>query len=177
MRRTLLALCAGIGLTYLGEVAAWAQAGPHLMVLPEELAWTDMPTILPGAKLAVIEGPLDKPAPFTFRLRLPANYHIPAHWHPWVEHVTVLSGTLNMGTGDKLDRSNTRALSAGGVAVMPAQTPHFSWTREETIVQIHGVGGPHVVHKEPILIFRCINCTHRSITTVIFQTLPPHARG
>ncbi len=140
MKHTLAALCAGIVLTYLGVAAAWAQAGSHIMVMPEALEWKDMPTLPPGAKLAVIEGPLNEPVPFTFRLKLPANYQIPAHWHPWIEHVTVISGTLNMGTGDKLDRSKTRALSAGGVAVMQANTNHFSWTREETIVQIHGVG-------------------------------------
>lgn len=115
------------------------------MVMPEELQWTDMPTLPPGARFAVIEGPLNKPVPFTLRLRLPANYEIPAHWHPWIEHVTVLSGTLHMGVGDKLDRAKTKALPAGAVAVMQANTNHFSWTREETMVQIHGVG-PLVIH-------------------------------
>lgn len=149
MKHTFAALYAGLVLTSLGVAAAWAQAGAHIMGLPEELAWTDMPTLPPGAKVAVIEGPLDKAVPFTFRLRLPANYHIPAHWHPWVEHVTVLSGTLHMSTGDKLDRAKTRALAAGGVAVMPAKTPHFSWTREETIVQIHGVGPLVITYVNP----------------------------
>src|SRR5262245_60619763 len=149
MQPTFVALCAGIVLTYLGVAAAGAQAGSPLMVMPEELQWTDMPTLPPGAKVAVIEGPLNEPVPFTFRLRLPAHYQIPAHWHPWVEHVTVLSGTLNMGTGDKLDRSKTRALSAGGSAVMPAQTPYFSWTREKTIVQIHGVGPLVITYVNP----------------------------
>jgi len=110
------------------------------MVMPDELIWTDMPTLPPGAKLAVIEGPLNEPVPFIFRLKLPANYQIPAHWHPWTEHVTVISGTLNMGTGDRLDRSKTTALSTGAVAIMQPKTNHFSWTDEETIVQIHGVG-------------------------------------
>jgi hypothetical protein len=27
--------------------------------------------------------------PFTVRLKFPANYQIPAHWHPAVERVTV----------------------------------------------------------------------------------------
>jgi hypothetical protein len=140
MKNTLAALSASIVLTYLGASAAWAQSGTPMMVMPDKLVWTDMPTLPPGAKLAVIEGPLNEPVPFTFRLKLPANYEIPAHWHPWIEHVTVISGTLHMGTGDKLDRSKTTALSAGGVAIMQAKTNHFSWTKEETIVQIHGVG-------------------------------------
>lgn len=45
-----------------------------------------------------------------------------------------------MGTGDKLDRAKTKALSSGAVAIMPPNTNHFSWTKEETLVQIHGVG-------------------------------------
>jgi hypothetical protein len=36
MKHPLAALCAGLVLTYLGVAAAWAQAGSHLMVMPEE---------------------------------------------------------------------------------------------------------------------------------------------
>jgi quercetin dioxygenase-like cupin family protein len=57
----------------------------------------------------------------------------------------VISGSLNMGMGDRLDRSKTRRLPAGSVAVIPPNTNHFSWTGEETIVQIHGFG-PLVIH-------------------------------
>ncbi|MEO5573536.1 MAG: cupin domain-containing protein, partial [Gammaproteobacteria bacterium] len=78
--------------------------------------------------------------PITFRLKFPADYKLPAHWHPGIEHVTVISGTFNMGTGDKLDPSKTKPLSAGSVAIMQPKTTHFAWTKEETIVQVHGVG-------------------------------------
>jgi hypothetical protein len=44
--------------------------------------------------------------------------------------VVLISGTLNMGTGDKLDRSQTKSLHAGSVAVIQPKTNHFSWTRE-----------------------------------------------
>jgi hypothetical protein len=33
--------------------------------------------------------------PVALRLKMPAGYTIPAHWHPTDEHVTVLSGTLS----------------------------------------------------------------------------------
>ena len=52
----------------------------------------------------------------------------------------MISGTFNMGTGDKLDAAKTNPLSAGRVAIMSPKTHHFAWTREETIVQVHGVG-------------------------------------
>jgi hypothetical protein len=52
----------------------------------------------------------------------------------------VISGTLNMGVGEKFDRSKTNPLPAGRVAVVPSTVPHFSWTAEDSIVQVHGIG-------------------------------------
>jgi len=124
-------------------------AEDHLMIIPDDLKWADIPALPPGAKVAVIEGPMDQATPFTFRLKLPADYKIPAHWHPAIEHVTVISGTFNMGVGDKLDPSKTKALSAGSVAIMPPKTNHFAWTKEETIVQVHGVGPWGVTFVDP----------------------------
>jgi len=123
----------------LGAPAAWA-ADTHLMVMPADLKWVDVPSLPPGAKIAVIEGPMNEALPFTVRLKLPADYKVPAHWHHAIEHVTVISGTFNMGTGDKLDQSKTMPLSAGSVAIMQPKTNHFAWTKEETIIQAHGVG-------------------------------------
>lgn len=140
MRSTLAALSTTLVLTCLGAPAVWAQSATHTMVAPDEMKWTDVPSLPPGAKLALLEGPLSEAVPFTFRLKFPANYQIPAHWHPAIEHVTVISGTFNMGTGDKLDSAKTMALSAGGVAIMQPKTNHFGWTKDETIVQVHGVG-------------------------------------
>jgi len=110
------------------------------MVTPTDLKWADVPSPPAGAKIAVIEGPLTEAVPFTFRLKLPADYKIPAHRHPAIEHVTVISGTFNVGTGDKLDATKTKPLSAGSVAIMPPKTNHFGWTKEETVVQVHGMG-------------------------------------
>jgi anti-sigma factor ChrR (cupin superfamily) len=115
-------------------------AEDHVMVTPNELKWADVPSLPPGAKVAVIEGPMDQATPFTIRLKLPADYKIPAHWHPAIEHVTVLSGTFNLGMGDTLDPTKTKALPPGSIAIMQPKTHHFGWTKEETIVQVHGVG-------------------------------------
>jgi hypothetical protein len=90
-----------LGVVSVAAPSVWAQSGAHTMVTPGELKWVDVPSLPPGAKLAAIEGPLNEPVPFTFRLRFPADYKIPAHWHPAIEHVTVISGTINMGVGDK----------------------------------------------------------------------------
>jgi quercetin dioxygenase-like cupin family protein len=123
--------------------------GDHLMVAPADLKWADVPSLPPGAKIAVIEGPMNEAKPFTMRLRLPADYQIPAHYHSAIEHVTVISGTFNMGTGDKLDTKATRALGAGSIAIMQVGTRHFAWTKEETVVQVHGVGPWTVTYVNP----------------------------
>jgi quercetin dioxygenase-like cupin family protein len=129
--------------------ACWAQAGAHSVVAPRDLTWADVPSLPPGAKIAVIEGPPTEAVPFTFRLKLPANYKIPAHSHPAIEHVTVMSGTFNLGTGDKLDAGKTKPLSAGSVAIMQPNTNHFGWTKTETIVQVHGVGPWGITYVNP----------------------------
>ena len=140
MKNTLITLSVAVAVACLGVAQSWAESAHHMMVTPDELKWADVPSAPPGAKIAVIEGPLNEAGPITFRLKFPADYKLPAHWHPGIEHVTVISGTFNMGTGDKLDPSKTQPLSAGSVAIMQPKTHHFAWTKEETIVQVHGVG-------------------------------------
>jgi len=126
-----------------------AQHSDHRMISPNDLKWSDVPSLPPGAKIAVIEGPMSEPVAFTVRLKFPANYQIPAHWHPAVERVTVLTGTFNMGTGDKLDKQKTTPLSAGSIGIMQPKTSHFGWTQEEVIVQLNGTGPWGVTYVNP----------------------------
>ncbi len=127
--------------------SAWAQ---HKMVMPDDLKWNDVPSLPRGAQGALIEGPMSEAVPFILRLKLPANYRIPPHWHPAVERVTVLSGTFNMGIGETFDRSSTHALPPGGMMIMQPKTPHFGWTASETVVQVHGTGPWGVTYVNPV---------------------------
>jgi hypothetical protein len=149
MRKMLATLSAILVLACVVAPAAWTLPGNHMMVTPDELKWTDVPSLPAGAKVAVIEGPLSEAVPFTFRLKFPGNYELPAHWHPAIEHVTVISGLLNMGVGDKLDRSGTKPLSAGSAAIMQPKTNHFVWTNGETVLQVHGVGPWGITYVNP----------------------------
>lgn len=130
---------------------ASAQSLPgHSMMSPADLKWVDVPSLPPGAKLAVLEGPMNEAVPFTARLRFPANYRIPAHWHPAIEHVSVLSGTFYMGLGDVLDTSKAMAIQPGGFAVMHTKTPHYAFTTAEpTEVQLHGNGPWGITYLNP----------------------------
>jgi quercetin dioxygenase-like cupin family protein len=149
MNTKLVVLLVALATCCLGASTTWAQAGAHIMVTPTDLKWADVPSLPAGAKIAVIEGPPTDAVPFTFRLKFPADYKIPAHSHPAIEHVTVISGTLNFGAGDKLDVTKTKPLPAGSVAVMPPKANHFGWTKEETIVQVHGMGPWGVTYVNP----------------------------
>jgi quercetin dioxygenase-like cupin family protein len=71
---------------------------------------------------------------------MPDGFTIPPHWHPAVEHATVISGTFNLGMGEKIDKSAAHALSGGGFAFMPPGMRHFAWTTGETVIQLHGIG-------------------------------------
>ena len=139
-----------LGLWALAAPVAFGQhAGGHSMVNPSDLKWAPVPSLPAGAQIAIIQGPMNEAKPFTIRLKLPANYRIPAHSHPAIEHVTVISGKFNMGTGDTLDDSKTTALLPGSVAIMQIGTNHFAWTSEETVVQLHGIGPWDVKYVNP----------------------------
>src|SRR5690349_13828723 len=69
-----------------------------------DIQWGPAPPVVPpGAQLAVISGDPSKEGLFTMRLKMPANYKVPAHHHPTAEYVTVISGDFRAGLGDKLD--------------------------------------------------------------------------
>src|SRR3984893_12350804 len=83
-------------------------AGPSLAAtMPataDGLTWGLAPPVLPkGAQIAVLSGDPSKDGLYVLRLKVPANYKIPAHNHPTSEYVTVISGKFHIGMGDKLD--------------------------------------------------------------------------
>jgi hypothetical protein len=132
----------------IGPQAGAQHSGGHIMLAPSELTWTDLPS-LPGVKIAVIEGPLNQAVPIMFRLKFPANFNIPPHWHPGIEHITIISGTLHMGIGSVFDKSKTRPLTTGSVSIMQPGTHHYVWTAEETIGQVHSIGPWSVNYVNP----------------------------
>ena len=75
---------------------------------------------------------MNEAVPFIVRIKFPAGARVPAHWHPAIEHVTVMSGTFEIGIGDKLDESKTMRFPAGSVTIMQPKTTHFGVFNEET---------------------------------------------
>jgi quercetin dioxygenase-like cupin family protein len=107
---------------------------------PEELKWTAVKEMPAGAEVTVLSGNPSKHEMFTARIKFPANYTVPAHSHAIAEYDTVISGTYYLGTGKVVNTEKGVALPAGSFAKLPPHTPHYGWTKEETILQISGVG-------------------------------------
>jgi quercetin dioxygenase-like cupin family protein len=133
----------------LAATAAVAQHS-HVLVPADKVQWGPAPPFLPaGAEISVLEGNPGAKGAVTLRLKLPANYVIPPHWHSMDERVTVLSGTLNVGMGDKLDRPGSQALAPGGFVSLPAKMHHYAWTKAPTIVQINLEGPFDIFYINP----------------------------
>ncbi len=113
----------------------------HAVVTPDEIKWVDGPPSLPpGAKVVMLEGDPTKEGHFVMRAKMPDGYKIMPHTHPKDERVTVLSGTLHMGMGEKFDEKATKAMPAGSYGHMGPGVKHFAFTKGETVIQVHGVG-------------------------------------
>ncbi len=119
----------------------------HVLVMADKVQWAPAPPFLPaGAEISVLEGNPSEKGEVTLRLRFPANYNIPPHWHSMTERVTVLSGALHVGMGDKLDRKASQSLEPGGFVSLPAKMHHFAWTASPTVVQISLQGPFDIVY-------------------------------
>jgi hypothetical protein len=144
------ALLALVALLALLALPAWAAEKHHIVVPLGEVSWSPGPPTLPsGAQLAVLFGSPAEDGPFVIRLKFPAGYEVPPHWHSKPEHVTVIAGAFGMGTGEMPDRAAAPLLAAGGFVGIPARMPHYAWTDQETVVQINGMGPFDITYVSP----------------------------
>jgi hypothetical protein len=126
--------------------SAAALAADNAIINPKDIKWGDAPPVLPkGAKIAVLHGDPFKKGAYVLRLQMPANYRLPPHWHTQPEHVTVVSGTLNIGMGDTMADAKAHAITAGGYHFLPGKTNHYAFTKDATVVQLNG-DGPFDIH-------------------------------
>jgi hypothetical protein len=121
----------------------------HVLVKADAVKWAPAPPLPAGAEIAVLEGDPGAKGTVTLRLKFPANYDIPAHWHSMTERVTVLTGALNVGMGDTLDRKTSQRLDPGGFVSLPGKMNHFAWTTTPTIVQINLEGPFDIFYVNP----------------------------
>ncbi len=117
------------------------KAALPIVVTPDNLQWKDAPNMLPpGAQMSVLEGNLKTKNYVTLRIKMPANYQVAPLYSQSLERITVLSGTINIGTGNKLDTNNGTALPTGSFVVVPANKHFYIWSSEDSVIQINGMG-------------------------------------
>jgi hypothetical protein len=125
-------------------------APAHILIKPDALKWGPPPPGLPaGAQLAVLVGDPGKAEMFVFRAKMPDGYTVKPHWHSIDESVTVLQGTMLLGSGDTLDASKAEAMPAGSFMQMPKMMHHYAIAKGETIIQIHGMGPFDITYINP----------------------------
>lgn len=71
-------------------------------------------------------------------IRVPANFHVPKHWHTANETHTIISGTFIMSHGDE-----RHELGPGSFNYVPSRVVHEGWTKpDEGALLFITVDGP-----------------------------------
>jgi quercetin dioxygenase-like cupin family protein len=136
-----LALLA-VGLVLSVVAVAQQTAAPGVVALtPGEMTWASQGVFaVPGMEQLNLVGDPTKPGPYTLRLKFPKGFKIRPHTHPDSREVTILSGIFATGYGETFDVGNLKILPAGSFYTEPANLPHYIEIKEDTVLQVSGVG-------------------------------------
>ena len=63
--------------------------------------------------------------------------------------MTVISGMLFLGMGDKLDLTSAEVLKPGGFHAIGAQVHHYAFSKTGAVIQIHGEGPFDITYINP----------------------------
>jgi hypothetical protein len=114
------------------------------------LAWGPPPPALPsGSKVAVVSGDPAKPGPFTIRIDMPPDYAVRPHYHPAIETVRLLEGTLHLGHGPKWDEQAFKTVAPDQPVSMPAKQPHFVHAASRVLIEVQSTGPFEVTYVNP----------------------------
>jgi quercetin dioxygenase-like cupin family protein len=121
----------------------------HTTMQADDLRWSAPAAYAKGAQLAVVRGDPTKEGMYVVRLKVPAGFKIAPHTHPNDENVTILSGSFNIGSGDKLDESKGTQVKTGGYSFVMKGMTHYAWFTDDTILQLHGIGPQGATYVNP----------------------------
>ena len=106
---------------------------------PDEIVYKKNPL---GVESAVLYGDPTKAGLFVQRVKIPAGFKVPPHWHPDSERtLTVMSGTLYFGLGERWDESKMEPRPAGTFFAEVPKVAHYVWAKDgEVVLNITGMG-------------------------------------
>jgi quercetin dioxygenase-like cupin family protein len=117
-----------------------ASASSHAMVHAADTKWGPAPPAFPkGAQAAVLYGDPGKAGPFAIRLKAPAGYKVPRHWHSADEQVTIIEGDFALSMGE-MGNTHDGTFAPGDYISMPAKMQHEATTKNGVVVQVNAVG-------------------------------------
>ena len=122
----------------------------HVVLTSADFKWGEGPASLPpGAKAVLLEGNPKEEGFFALRLKVPANYKIPPHFHPVKERVAVISGKVLLGFGDTFNKSGMREMDAGSYVSLTPNSSHYVLAVEESVLQLASIGPWQLTYVNP----------------------------
>jgi len=141
----LLILVPGLALAQSAATPAPAAPVEHAMLHAAQTPWGDAPPALPrGAQAAVVYGDPGQAGAFVLRLKAPAGYKVPRHWHPSAELVTIIEGDFHLSMGEA-GNAHEADFGPGDFVSLPAQMQHEASTKNGAVVQVTSTG-PFEIH-------------------------------
>jgi quercetin dioxygenase-like cupin family protein len=136
MRIRNLACLAG----FAGAFVAATAFAQQTSLTPDQLKWSK--SAASPSDTAVVFGKPQEGGHWIVRARLKPGMKVMPHSHPVDVHVTVLSGTLLYGEGDKFDEKKMKEYPAGSFFMERANAAHYQMPKgnSEVIFQAHGTG-------------------------------------
>ena len=107
--------------------------------LADQIEWKGRPGS--GSQSAILFGDPSKPGLYVQLLKRGPNNWSQPHSHPNDRFITVLAGTMWIGTGSKFDPENTVPLKPGSYVRDIAHQMHFDGSKEDGLtIEIVGMG-------------------------------------
>jgi len=107
--------------------------------LADQIEWKGRPGS--GSQSAILFGDPSKPGLYVQLLKRGPNNWSQPHSHPNDRFITVLAGTMWIGTGNKFDPENTVALKPGSYVRDIANQMHFDGSKADGLtIEIVGMG-------------------------------------
>lgn len=124
MNRATFLTAALLSVACSGAVAEDAPERALAMTSADEgLQWGPCPAFIPeGCRIAVLHGDPSQPNSDIFFL-VPADFHVPLHWHTSAERMVLVSGTLQV----TYEGQETVVLKPGSYAYGPAKLAHDAY--------------------------------------------------
>jgi hypothetical protein len=138
-----------------GAHAPSSELAPLCGLNNDELKWINS-SVFAGAQVAPLAG-APYTGPYAIRIKRPDGQIESPHRHESDEYVSVISGVLHVGIGDRVDRPSARTFRAGSFIVIPAQTLHYSWAEGDVVEDVHWSGpAAHLYARKTISLSRDI---------------------